>query len=104
MQPVIALRPESSPGRFEVWDAAPSRRAPILESVCRTFTDARQAADDLVFEWGGRWIVIDTWQADSESQHVYQARYGLSCDACGGPTRDPEQTICLECKKEGTNP
>jgi hypothetical protein len=69
----IPLRPESIPGRFEVWEAN-SSRTPQLEGVYSTAVDAMRAVDSLFAEWGSYFVAIDTHQVDRQSQCFYRKR------------------------------
>ena len=64
-------RPEASPGRFEVWSARAS-----LETVHATAAEAMHSADTYHGEFGETFYVIDTHQADAESQVFFCTREG----------------------------
>jgi hypothetical protein len=68
----VPLRPEASPGRFEVWEANMRRRA-VLESVHGTAEEAMRAVDALFTEWGSHFVAIDTWQSDHQAQVFYRS-------------------------------
>lgn len=92
MKNPILLRPESSPGRFEVWEVHASRK-PTLEEVHKTAEDAMHAARALFAEWASCFVCIDTWQADHESQCFYrvEATYRPRWAHTEGQAHQPER-------------